>query len=143
MKPILFLTILMLFLSCENKKTDIQKPSFLIGKWIRLEKPDTTITYETWHKNFKGEGITLKGKDTTFYEEMEIIKVKDTLFLKVIGVNEIATLFKFTEQTDTSFTCENLENEFPTKIKYYKDNKLLKAIVSNNDFKIDFIFTKR
>ncbi|AQS95073.1 hypothetical protein BXQ17_13720 [Polaribacter sp. BM10] len=143
MKPTLILCCFLIIFSCNKEKTILKKPSFLIGKWIRVEKADSTLTLETWHKNFTGEGITLKDKDTTFYEQMEIINLKDTLYLKVVGVNETATLFKFTKQTDTSFICENLENEFPTKIKYYLENKLLKAEVSNNDFKIDFAFKKR
>jgi len=50
--------------------------------------------------------------------------------------------FKFTSQTDTSFVCENPKNEFPKKITYYKENKLLKAQVSSEDFKINFVFQK-
>ncbi|MEE9407050.1 MAG: hypothetical protein V3V28_03130 [Polaribacter sp.] len=71
---------------------------------------------------------------------MKIITKNDTLFLKVSGVNENSTLFKFTQQTYSSFVCENLQNEFPKKITYWLENKLLKAAVSNDDFKIDFIF---
>ena len=65
------------------------------------------------------------------------------LNLKVEGVNEKPTFFKFTAQTDTSFVCENLKNEFPKKIQYYLDNQHLKAIVSSEDFRIDFVFKKQ
>ena len=75
-------------------------------------------------------------------ETMAIIAIKDTLYLEVSGINEQPTLFKFTEQTDSSFVCENPQNEFPQKINYFLDNKQLKAIVSGDDFRIDFIFEK-
>lgn len=73
---------------------------------------------------------------------MSIVSINDTLFLKAEGVNETPTLFKFTQQTDTSFICENPKNEFPKKILYYKDNNQLKAEVSSEDFKIDFVFER-
>ena len=117
-------------------------PSFLLGNWIRINDKDSVTTYETWQNNFSGFGLTLKGKDTTFFEKMKIINKNDTLYLKVSGVNESPTPFKFTEQTDSSFVCINQENEFPKKIKYWLENDLLKATVSNDDFKIDFIFER-
>ena len=109
---------------------------------IRVNNKDRLTTYETWQKDFSGIGLTLKGKDTTFFEKMEIINVNNALILEVSGVNETPTLFKFTHQSDTSFVCENPENEFPKKIKYWIDNELLKATISNADFKIEFIFEK-
>lgn len=74
---------------------------------------------------------------------MSILKINDTLHLEVKGVNENPTLFKFTNQTDTSFVCENPKNEFPKKITYFKDGKQLKAIVAADDFRIDFVFEKK
>ena len=65
---------------------------------------------------------------------MSFITVKDTLFLKVESVNDTDTLFKLTQQTDSSFVCENSKNEFPKTIQYYLENEQLKAIVSANNF---------
>ena len=78
----------------------------------------------------------------SFQEILSIIKVYDTIHLEVKGVNEKLTLFKFTNQTDTSFIYENPKNEFPKKITYFKDNKQLKAIETVDDFRIDFLFKK-
>ena len=141
MRTAFFLLFLILTFSCSTKK-QLEKPSFLLGSWIRLNDKDSVTTYETWQKDFSGIGLTLKGKDTTFFEKMNIIEKKDTLFLEVSGVNETPTLFKFTAQTDTSFVCENPTNEFPKKIKYWLDTKQLKAAVSNPDFNIEFVFEK-
>ena len=136
-----FFTVLLLC-SC-NEKSKVQKPSFIIGNWERLNEKEGKKTYETWNSDFTGFGITLKNKDTTFKEILSIISINDTLTLKVEGVNAIPTLFKITQQTDTSFLAENPTHDFPTKIKYWLENKQLKAHVSNNEFGIDFVFEKR
>nr|BFF35321.1 hypothetical protein BACT7_01830 [Tenacibaculum mesophilum] len=83
-----------------------------------------------------------KKNDTVFEEVLHIITKNDSLFLQVTGVNETSTLFAFTQQTDTSFTAENKLNEFPKTIQYWKENNLLKANVSNDEFSIDFVFEK-
>jgi hypothetical protein len=87
-------------------------------------------------------GYTKQGDKTSFQEILSIVTIKDTLHLKVEGINETPTLFKFTEQNDFSFVCENQQNEFPKKIKYYLENDQLKAIVSSPDFRIEFVFEK-
>ena len=142
MKAFFFIFCFLLIISCQKEKNKTQKPTFLFGKWIRINEKDSLKTYEAWQKNFSGIGLTLKGKDTTFFEQMKIFEKKDSLFLQVSGINETSTLFKFTEQTDSSFVCENPKNEFPKKIKYYLEKEQLKAVVSSDDFKIDFVFDK-
>ena len=142
MKFLLYTCCLLLMVSCQKEKKEMEKPSFLIGNWIRVNDKEGAVTYEIWNSNLKGLGYTLKEKDTTFKETLSIVTIKDTLFLKVEGVNENPTLFKFTQQTNTSFVCENKKNEFPKKIKYYLENDQLKAIVAADDFKIEFIFER-
>jgi len=142
MKFLLYTCCLLLMVSCQKEKKEMKKPSFLIGDWIRVNDKEGAVTYETWNSNLKGLGYTLKEKDTTFKEILSIVTIKDSLFLKVEGINENPTLFKFTQQTETSFVCENDENEFPKKIKYYLENDQLKAIVAADEFKIEFIFER-
>ncbi|KGL61683.1 hypothetical protein [Polaribacter sp. Hel1_85] len=142
MKILLFTCCFLLMLSCDKEKSKTKKPIFLVGDWIRVNDKKGSITYEKWNANLKGLGYTLKENDTTFKEILNIVTLDDTLFLKVEGVNENPTLFKFTQQTDSSFVCENPKNEFPKKIKYYIENNHLKATVSTEDFKIEFIFEK-
>jgi hypothetical protein len=142
MKHLLLFYCLLVIISCDKKIKKPTKPKFLIGDWILTNNKKGTITYETWHTDFTGLGITLKEKDTTFKEILSIVAITNTLFLKVESVNETVTFFKFTQQTDTSFVAENPENEFPKKILYYKEDNQLKAVVSNNDFKIDFVFER-
>ena len=136
-----FLIGLILLNSC-NEKTKLSKPSFIIGSWERLNDELGNSTFENWNSDFTGIGYTLKNSDTVFKENLSIIELNDTLFLEVTGVNENPTLFKFTNQHNTSFTCENKLNEFPKEINYRIENDSLKASVSNEEFSIDFIFKR-
>jgi hypothetical protein len=138
-KFFLFICLLSLF-SCS--KQELQKPDFLLGYWNRVNNQPEKKTYEIWRSDFTGIGYTLKGKDTTFVEILSIVEINNTLFYKVVGVNENPTLFKFTEQTETSFTCENPENEFPKKIQYSLENGVLKAMISAGNDSIEFVFEK-
>ncbi len=138
-KTLLALCCLILF-SCD--KDEIKKPDFMFGIWNRLNDRPGERTYEVWRKDFTGIGFTMKKSDTVFKEILSIITLKDTLYLQVEAVNEAPTLFKFTNQTITSFTCENPQNDFPKKIKYYLESGNLKAVVSNDELSIDFIFNR-
>ena len=136
----LFFTCMLLF-SCQPEKK-IRKPSWLFGKWERINNQADKNTYEFWNDDFSGIGFTLKEKDTLFKEVLHIVTKNDSLFFQVTGVNETPTLFAFTQQTDTSFTAENNHNEFPKTIRYWRENNQLKATVANDEFSIDFVFDK-
>ena len=92
-----------------------------------------------WNANLIGMGYTMKGNKRSFQETLSIITIKDTLYLEVKNINEQPTFFKFTSQTDTSFVCENPENEFPKntyllyclKSKcYYQNDRMVREIIS-------------
>ena len=141
MRLIILFACCFIFFNCDNT-SKTKKPTWLHGNWIRInDKPDK-ITYEFWKDDFSGIGFTLKEKDTVFKETLNIITKNDSLYLQVTGVNEKPTLFKFTQQTDSSFTAENKLNEFPKMITYWKENNFLKAKVANDEFSVDFIFKK-
>ena len=137
---LLFISGLLLFSSQNTVET--KKPTWLFGKWKRINNQADKLTYEFWSEDFSGIGFTLKEKDTVFKEVLHIITKNDSLFLQVKGVNETSTLFTFTQQTDTSFVAENPHNEFPKTIRYWKENNQLKAKVSSDEFSIDFVFEK-
>lgn len=142
MRKLLFLFAFLFIVSCKNETKTSDKPTFLIGEWKRLNDKPGSQTFEMWNDNLVGMGYRMTGQKRTFQEILSIIKINDTLHLEVKGVNEKPTLFKFTNQTDTSFVAENPKNEFPQKITYIKDGKQLKAIVSADDFRIDFLFDR-
>lgn len=131
-----------LLLSCNKHAQKAKKPSFLIGSWKRTNDTPGNETFESWNANFQGTGYTFKNGAKTFSEVLEILSKNDSLYLKVSGVNEKPTLFKFISQTDSSFVCENKKNDFPKRITYMKDGKQLKAIIANDEFRMDFIFDR-
>jgi hypothetical protein len=141
MKNVILLLFVATIFSCKPDQK-IEKPSWLFGKWERVNEKPNKRTYDFWHKDLTGLGFTIQENDTVFKEIMSIVNLKDTLYLKVSGVNETPTLFKFTSQTDTSFVCENKKNEFPKIINYYKENNQLKCKISNDEFSVDFIFNE-
>ncbi|MCH3882792.1 hypothetical protein [Tenacibaculum aquimarinum] len=139
MRILTFFALILLLNSCQTT-TKQNYPDFLLGNWQRVNEKPEKQTFDFWNEDFTGIGFTLKDKDTIFKEIMSIVSLKDTLCLKVEGVNEKPTLFKFTEQTEDSFVAENKLNEFPKKIHYFKDGKRLKCKISNEEFEIDFVF---
>ncbi len=139
MRYYLIILISILLFSCQK---ETQKPNWLQGKWQRLNEKPTKTTFDFWNNDLTGIGFTLQENDTVFKETMSIVSIQNILHLKIVGVNEQPTLFKFTQQTDTSFVSENEQNEFPKKINYYMDGQQLKCKVSNDEFSIDFIFNK-
>lgn len=126
-------------------KTELKKPIWLIGNWIRTNNKPEHITYETWKADFTGFGITLRGKDTVSYENIKIIERDNKLFVDVITKGEAKfTSFKIVEVTDTHFQAENPNNEFPKKIKYWLNGEKLNAKVWNDGgFAVDFCFEKK
>lgn len=142
MRILLSLFCLFIISSCKIENP-IQKPNFIIGNWERLDDKAGKKTYEVWKDDFTGLGLTLRKNDTVFKEILSIVSINDTLTLKVEGVNETPTLFKFTSQTDSSFVAENPTHDFPTRIKYWLENNQLKAHVSNTEFGIDFVFNRQ
>lgn len=141
MKNYFLLLFAIALFSC--KKAQKPQPNWLVGKWERVNEKPGKSTFDFWNKDLTAIGFTLKESDTIFKEIMSIVTIKDTLHLKVEGVNEKPTLFKFTQQTDTSFVCENKENEFPKKIYYFLDNQQLKCKISNEEFSVDFVYNKQ
>lgn len=136
---LLFYVILMSFSFCTDNKNH-EYPNFLIGKWKRVNDKPNQQTFEIWNSDLKGTGYTISEGNKIFEEQLEFEPIQDTLHLKVTGVNEVATYFKFTNQTNSSFTCENQKNEFPKKIKYWLKNDTLKALISSEEFAISFSF---
>jgi hypothetical protein len=91
---------------------------------------------------YLGHGYTLKARDTILKEYMRLYK-GSLWTLEVTGVNDTAVHFKSSRMDSTSFTVENPEHDFPTKIQYRIQNDTLKATVSNNETQVDFSFVKQ
>jgi hypothetical protein len=157
MKNILTILLLSLFISCndtpESKPVPVQIPEvkapnydYLLGKWQRLNDKEGKTTYEYWTKKseteYIGMGCTLTGTDTTFKENLRIVKIGEEWNLEVTGVNEAPTNFLVTQQHETSFVSENEANEFPKIIDYWIVGDTLKARVAAGEMAVSFAFLK-
>ena len=141
MRYFFLLSSFLILISCNSKK-NYHNPKWLIGKWVRTNNEVPKITYEFWNTNFTGLGFTLQEKDTVFAEKMSIFKNKDQMYLQVTGIDQKPTFFNFVKQSENSFTAENKQNQFPQKIEYRIEKDTLKAIISNDEFSVDFKFVK-
>ncbi len=153
MKYLVLIFTLLIIASCtskEQKQTEEIEFDWLIGDWVRVGDDqfynDTITTFEYWTRIdniYLGKGITLTRGDTTFFEQIVLYKPDSTWALEVSGVNQETTVFRLTEFTESSFTCENPENEFPNKIEYSINKDTLHAQVSNEQLTIPFAFIKK
>ena len=161
MKNILILIIAVLIVSCnqskkENQKTDAKSISsieksdsfdWLLGKWKRLNEEEGKETFENWEKikemEYSGIGFTMQNGDTVKQEKIRLAKIngKWNLTVKVPEESESVT-FTGISHNENEFTCENNEIDFPNKIKYWKTENKLNAMVSGGNMKIAFEFEK-
>lgn len=158
MKKLAIITSLLIVISCnskEEKLNEIEVKTFqetnfdyLIGEWIRINEIEGNSTFENWEKlndfTYLGHGFTMKGKDTVWQERVVLSPVQNIWYFQVKSPSDsISTDFRIIEQTDSSFICENPQNEFPKTIKYLKKGKNLYAEISDGENTIPFEFSKK
>ena len=144
-KIILFFTVSLLLITGCQTNASSQNFDWLIGNWQRTNDEKGNQTFESWGKlsstEYVGMGVTLNDSDTIFQEDIRLIKTNDIWLFEVSGVSEIGpTIFEVTQITTNSFTCENLQNEFPTHIQYKKEGDKLKAVIWAGEVSMDFEF---
>ncbi|KQR67719.1 DUF6265 family protein [Pedobacter sp. Leaf176] len=149
---ILFLLIPVFFLASvasaqETATQKFKKLNWLSGKWNRANAKQGESGYETWSKmadnKLVGKGVTLKGKETIFVENLEfIIKDNEIYYTVMIPTDKKPVYFKLTALTNKSFTCENAQHDFPKKITYTKKGNNVKAVISGGGQSIDYDFVK-
>jgi hypothetical protein len=161
MRKRLILLIGVLIMSCnqgkkQNKRTDVKSTTlteksenfdWLLGKWKRINDKEGKETFENWKKiketEYLGIGFTMQNGDTIQQENIRLIKTngKWNLIVKLSEEAESIT-FNGVSHNENEFTCENNENDFPNKIKYWKHENKINAIISGGEMKILFEFEK-
>lgn len=158
MKKTLFLLLSVLILSsCDSNSSPEVKMKkvvettenfdWLVGKWKRNNNEPNRTTYEVWHKisrdEYKGWGYTMQYHDTISMESLSLTKTNNEWKVAVITMQDsVPTYFKLTEFDKNSFVCENNEIDFPNKIHYWRENRVLLAKISNSKHEIDFSFNR-
>lgn len=142
----LLFSSMMAFYYSGNDINETPQFSYLLGGWNRTNDKQGKQTYEEWRKvndtTYLGHGYTLQGQDTVWQEWTEISPINGTWYFQArMKDDSVSTDFVITSFTDTSFVCENPENEFPKIIRYRKEGNTLKAEIEAGDFKILFDFS--
>ena len=159
MRSLFVIAMLLMFGSCRQKTetttTEIEVVTettgeavtfdWLIGRWERANEEEGKATYEIWTKkgvrDYAGFGYTLENKDTIWQERMRL-NMDQGYWVLAIQAHEDPepVIFRMTQKTDTGFTCENPELEFPKSIQYRKSKGGFEATVSNEETEIAFEF---
>lgn len=153
---LLIIALVVFIVSCKNnstEKSNNESPAvtenfdWLIGNWQRINEEEGKETYETWNKvnntKYIGVGFTMQNSDTIWKENIKLLKSDDNWNFEVSVMNEYSpTVFKLTNISDESFTCENELNEFPKKIKYFKNEDKISAVISGGETKVLFEFER-
>ena len=154
MKPFIIILLSILTLSaCESpaKQTadtnSVESFAWLVGNWKRTNDEVPQQTYENWLKSnenlYVGHGFTLIEADTVWQEFIKLEKGNNTWSFKVIKQNDsVAIIFEASEIGDKWFTCFNLKNEFPSHIKYVREDDKLNALIWKDSMSIPFNFVK-
>jgi hypothetical protein len=126
----------------------LQKLAWLKGTWQRTDTEPGQSGHERWIEvspsEMKGWGVSMKGVDTAFVEKLKIIVEKDKIYyVSDVPENKQPVYFTITEITDTGFTCENPQHDFPKKIAYWKEGDKLSATISGDGKEFTFLFTKK
>lgn len=128
--------------------SDIEKLSWLLGKWQRTNVPPGTTAFEVWSVNsagvMEGKGYSLRGTDTTFVEKLRIeARDGDLYYVADVKENAQPVYFKFTQMESNAFVSENPKHDFPTMISYELKDGILTAIISDGGNKrMGFVFKK-
>lgn len=147
---ILSVTIVVSLISCNNaNKSENKSETFdwLLGNWERTNEEQGKKTYEVWTKisdtSYSSIGYTMVNEDTVWQEQVLLVQNNTDWYFKVNVQNEnSSTDFKLTQKTDTSFTCENLLNDFPKTINYIKNGPDFNAFISDGNTTIPYYFKK-
>lgn len=144
---LLLAMLLMGITSClQNRESDGNVTSYdwILGNWQRSNEQPDKITYEYWQKTgakaYRGLGFTLMNGDTTFREDLKILRRNSAWWLEVTGTDNVPVAFRIVAVKEKALHAENLENPFPKYIKYEVDGGLLNAVVADEENEIEFVF---
>lgn len=120
---------------------------WLEGTWERQNVRPGTTAYEIWEQKngeFQGIGVSMKGNDTTFVEQLSIVnKANELFYVANVSSNASPTYFKITSYSKNGFVSENPEHDFPKKIEYTLDGNKLTAVISAGEKAMGFVFVRK
>jgi len=152
MKLICTFCFVVLLVACKNPDTSSKAVSksfdanLLVGDWQRTNDSENKKTYESWWLSSngipEGKGYTMLNSDTIWSEKIAINLIGGYKNLVVKDKTNVETAFKFISETKNSFKCHNPTNEFPKFIEYIVSEYKIKAVISDGENSIDFLFDR-
>lgn len=144
MKKIMTVISLLALFACNETKINesnakshtvgLDQANWFLGIW-QNSTPDGVFTERWEQKNdslYLGNSTVVVGKDTVFYESIDlqktnndwkyIVSVKNQASSTSASNNEQPVSFKLTSVTPTQLVFENPQHDFPTKIIYTQIN---------------------
>ncbi len=133
---LLFLLLPIFVSSCSNlsRSDSMNNLKALEGEWQSYRGVEFNERWRLVDDNcIEGEGFSLNGIDTSFFEILRIEKVGDSIYYIVELGNESQSVdFLLTDASENSWTFVNSENDFPSIIDYVvEEDSLLTVTISN------------
>ena len=126
----LFLSICLLLFSCTNnsKNEKIKASQWLLGQWKNTSEEG--IIAENWSQpndsTLIATSFYIKEEDTLHFENI-ILKEKEGELVYETTIkgqnNDKPILFPLLSETENELIFENLQNDYPQKIKYQRNSK--------------------
>ena len=126
----LFLSVSLLLFSCTNnsKNEKIKASQWLLGQWKNTSKEG--IIAENWSQandsTLIASSFYIKEEDTLHFENI-ILKEKEGELVYETTIqgqnNDKPILFPVISETENELIFENLQNDYPQKIKYQRNSK--------------------
>lgn len=167
-KVILVCTLLVLATACKNKAKDnvnpkeivqekefetIEKLQWLVGNWTNSTENEQS--YENWTQvndsTLKAHSFTIVENDTVFAERVTLQQKNNNTYFTVIAYNQNddkPVTFKMIPSTNGTFTFENPNHDFPSKIAYTNPVKdsihaWIEGTIKGESRKVDFYFKRK
>lgn len=99
----------------------VRRLTWLCGTWERQQK--NSVLLEQWHQVddtlMVGEGMSVKGPDTTITEKMQLLARDSSLyFVAMVPHNDSAVYFRLITVDSAGWLFENPSHDFPTRVSY-------------------------
>lgn len=126
----LFLSVSLLLFSCTNnsKNEKIKASQWLLGQWKNTSKEG--IIAENWSQandsTLIASSFYIKEEDTLHFENIILKETEGELVYETTikgQNNDKPILFPVISETENELIFENLQNDYPQKIKYQRNSK--------------------
>lgn len=166
-KTLTYISAFLLLLSCNHKTQEkvsseevirekqfetIENLKWLVGNWTHFTKKEKS--YENWilanDSTLIAHSFTLVENDTVFAERVTLQQIDKNVFFTVVAYNQNddkPVTFELIPSTTGTFTFENAQHDFPSKITYTNPVKdaihaWIEGTVNGEDQKIDFYYKR-